>query len=79
MSFIRFVGFSLCGANYIWTNATPTTKCSSRLTHFTTTKYTLHQESRLVLVSDEAPTLLPFVLVHFFLAFLDNAGHKEFR
>ena len=36
-------------------------------------------ESGLVLVSDKAPALFPLVLVHFFLAFLDNAGHKEFR
>ena len=33
----------------------------------------------LILVSDEAPALFPLVLVHFFLAFLDNAGHVKFR
>ena len=39
----------------------------------------LKNESGLVLVSNEAPTFLPFVLVHFFLALLDDAGQEEFR
>ena len=36
-------------------------------------------ESGLVLVSDKAPALFPLVLVHFFLALLDDAGQEEFR
>jgi hypothetical protein len=36
-------------------------------------------ESGLVLVSDKAPALFPLVLVHFFLALLDNTGQEEIR
>lgn len=36
-------------------------------------------ESGLVLVSDKAPALFPLVLVHFFLALLNNTGQEEIR
>jgi len=35
--------------------------------------------SGLIPISDEAPALLPLVLVHFLLPFLDNAGQVKFR
>ena len=42
-------------------------------------KRTLNNKSGLIFVSYKAPALLPFVLVHFFLAFLDDAGHMKLR
>ena len=47
--------------------------------HNRTTKIYSKINSCLILVSDKAPALLPLVLVHFLLPFLDNAGQVKFR